>query len=677
MPLNWANQLKRFYRTPAEFKEIGTPRDRLIKGLTFAIPTFALLAYTIAEFGFQADQWQHLSQPNVPISSVSWRVLYGEQVSGALPTDDLWKKAIARDSQEHATRRMREGRDTYWLQARVDHTLLEKASQEHAYTLVLGWFRGSYEAWLNGKPAGTSEGRIALPLVITVHEGELSSPELQITVRVEKLPDHQFGDLMNIGTDTGFYDARNLDSYFGFHGFWARTRPIAFLAINALIALFFFAVWIHFPIKAEYFYLALFSLSSAFVQLRNIDFVFLSLSWAGLFRLSFLASCGTALSGFLLGMALARVRRKVIGAFALFPPIILVAIALFADNTGIRTWDRIAVHVFNPLGLAFGGLACLSQTLYLLKRFGPKSASKSRMRTLAFASIGLLAMAWLYYYRSNLSLFAFKTHYWMISHTSANLLVLLYMSFVMLQELRQQTLLVEKTPVSEYHRRPVLPDVLSGTLLTIDMKNSESLFRISTTDTSGENWVGVWRSHAYLAIARYEGTVLQKKGDEIQIFFDADKSPSSEGTAFAAFAELVRVSRALEASIPVHDVVHSGTLRFRIRGSLASGHIKPIWEKMGRGIEEPYWEQAQGSQAFVEAARLLDAEKQLVNSKTIDALAMEEKIYQKVRGATVQGTWVSRMGVRVKDSPEMHTWAFLPDAGKLEATMNKTERKVG
>src|SRR5689334_23980438 len=40
-----------------------------------------------------------------------------------------------------------------------------------------------------------------------------------------------------------------------------------------------------------------------------------------------------------------------------------------------------------------------------------------------------------------------------------------------------QEFLVRNTPVSEYHQRPILPEMVSGAVLTIDLRSSEGLFR--------------------------------------------------------------------------------------------------------------------------------------------------------------------------------------------------------
>ena len=56
-------------------------------------------------------------------------------------------------------------------------------------------------------------------------------------------------------------------------------------------------------------------------------------------------------------------------------------------------------------------------------------------------------------------------------------IIIAYLGSIGLAEFRDQKLLIEKTPISPYHRLEHLPERLHGAILVIDLKNSEALLK--------------------------------------------------------------------------------------------------------------------------------------------------------------------------------------------------------
>lgn len=647
--------LRRLYRTESERKELALPHSRRLRMGGWLLMLLALV-WVVYRFLYPFPRaWITQQGPDIAIPSQSWVALYSEP-----RTESDWMRAIPRDNEAHKAKRKDPSQTSIWLRTLINLPTLHAASQLEARFLALGWLRGKARITLNGSLYFESARATSFPIVIPLDEQVMSRP-ISLEIRVDKTPTHQFPDLLNLGQDCGFYTSAQLDTYIGRHSFWARIRPVTYLLLNLAVALFFFGVWIHFPNKPEHYHLALFGLANAFAQVRQVDLVFLNVDYLNIHQAGFLTKTWVGITGLLFAFSLARIRtswtRPVAWSGALLP---FVALALFWSPERATTFEATAGAVLIPLCLVIGALACLSQWAYLLQSFGSAIVAQQRIRTLALSSVGMIAMASLYGSSVQLDSNSLKSEYGFFSHMAAHVGIVVYWAFVLLQEMRQQSLLVERIPVSEYHRMSELPPRLKGAVLTIDMKNSEALFRMSSDDSEGVNWVGLWRSHAYLIFSEYDGTVLQKKGDEVQIFFDGEKHESPELAAFRAFCALVAASRRLETSLASADLTLLGSLRFRLRGSLVAGAVRPIWEEMGRGRKEPYWEQVSGSNTFVDAARLLESEKILVQDKLTDALTMLAPLAQVLAAHREPGTWISGVSLRIKNSPLYNISAFIP-----------------
>ena len=170
--------------------------------------------------------------------------------------------------------------------------------------------------------------------------------------------------------------------------------------------------------------------------------------------------------------------------------------------------------------------------------------------------------------------------------------VLIYLGAIALRDFRASTRLANRTPVSEYHRREVLPERLTGALLVANLQTT----RVSDPDHEG---LHAWRALLYAAVFRAGGTVIYRHGHDVMAFFDQSRCPSPAVSALTVIRDVAQASALVK--IESHGP-HSECL---VRSSLVLGEIRPVWEETG-DHREPYWEEAGHSTPFVEASRLLE-----------------------------------------------------------------------
>ncbi len=604
----------------------------------------ALCVLLLPVFAQRIGDWSE-AKPNVLIAPGLWHAHYGASPvpcgyragldPGCVANSSnpvLWKSAQRRSDAGHSAHvQSRRGKE-FWIGAVVPVSLLEAARQERANQLIIGWITATYRIWIDGELIATGVRGDADPITIALPFGRLLEKRpMNIAVQIYHTEGTIFPDFFNGGrVGEGFATATRAAAYKNFIGFRSKARPMALFVANLMIAGLFFLFWCSTQGKQEYFYVAMYAFISAVFQARSTDIVFMTLDIPVVYTLDVFLRFAEGTFGMFLGFAFARTRR---GLFAYGLPICLaLPFLLFAttgDSTARFSQMGLVGTWFVPLAHAVGGAACLLQSYYLyITSKGTNKVSRRhragaylpiRIQRLAIFGAGLVALAFLFWSQA----------YGITSPTShavwdrfGHFVIVIVLGTIVLTEYKEQALLVARTPVSEYHRRPVMPARITGAVLVADLKASELFFRIAGSNDA-ENLVAVWRSHFYNIIIKNQGTVLFKRGDEVMGFFDNDKCTTPLLAALKASDEMAGVSRFLEMEFRRRDLFPLDAKAIHFRAAIATGSIRPAWESVG-SQREPAWEAAGRTNLLLEANRLLEFERQVAVSDQETLLVMTE-----------------------------------------------------
>jgi hypothetical protein len=200
------------------------------------------------------------------------------------------------------------------------------------------------------------------------------------------------------------------------------------------------------------------------------------------------------------------------------------------------------------------------------------------------------------------------------------------MAAIVLREYRDHEHRAERVPVSEFHRRAPLPERLWGSLLTLDLKNSEALYAAGAGVGRAGDIVNHCVSHLATALVENGATILQTEGDQLRAFFAGERHRDPVAQAVAATAGLAQrlhaVATRLSAEFGIEKVEGIG-----FRAGLATGEIRPIWQDIG-GQRAAGWIEAGSENPFVLSSRMMELEKALApaSSSATGRLILPEEL---------------------------------------------------
>jgi hypothetical protein len=663
-------------RTPGESKLLGDSASVRAKYALLAV--FATAAATIYLPALLQDyaEWNDFP-PAVALPSKAWRVLLAKSpVPCALDASDspgcpanaenpaLWKSPLARSDADHWPRVRAMRNREYWIGAEISLKDLATAYRERANYLLLGLIRADYRIWVDGHLVNGGDLGNAQQIVVSLPIDRLrDETPLRVAIQIRSLSNHQFPDLLTGSfTSPGLYSSARVNSYLSLLEFVGRTRPFSLFVAHFIIGALFFMFWVTATTKQEYFYMAIYALLIAFYHLRTTEMIWSKFdpdkSALMLNMLYYLEGC----FAFFLGLSLARARRALFRwAFTAALGFPLASLAL-KPSLWSATFANSFTNWFLPLGCFGGAAACLAQALEL--HFQAKLGSRHavRLRRLLYFAAGLAAVGTIHYCQfAGLS----GTMQYVFAYSLAHVGLVFLLAFIVLAEYRERERLLERVPVSEYHRRATLPESITGAMLVADLKDSEVLYRLRAEHGETENPVRIWRFHFQLMIAKYGGIAIQKKGDEIIGFFDADKCENPALAAVAAVEEITRASPLVESELRARQLLPEDSKGLHFRASIATGAIRPIWDNVG-GERDAGWEEAGTTSVFVESARLLEMERK-VRRPGDTVLILKNDLAEAVLTArpSLQSSVVARdLVVEDKHGTPYHIAVFVPQTEK-------------
>jgi hypothetical protein len=526
----------------------------------------------------------------------------------------LWESKINRNGSQ-AKRLKQEKKKKFWLGATLSKEQIATAEKEGASQLVIGWINARYTVWLNGKKTQSGSWDDTEPIIIPlslIPSSELQ--DLKIAIYLNDEFDHARPDQLTYSFGQSFgeglYTKRDASSYRSLMTYASTVRPIILLFANLCAALVFILIWSFHREKQEYYFLSLFTLIGSLQQLAFVGYTYGIIDPGQSYLWNYWLVLNEGLMGLLLGLSFARIAKKILPWIAL-GSLSITALSIFLPYTPLSFYrfsiffnDRI-----NPTLFLIGGLACLYQ-IRVMRADSAKKIFSLRIVRLSLFATGMIALSSIDFYEG---------FFWYDLSVLKNLLfyrfghfaLTVYLGFVTLREYKQQVLLVKKTPVSTYHKRPFLPEQVSGIILSVDLRNSEWLFRAGA-EMGDSGALGIsCLTTLWEAVVESGGFILQTNGDGLIAFFDKTVLVSPANSALDATDAMASKLDSLFAKFKDQGYITSDTLKLKFRAALASGEIKPIWQEMGNQ-RLASWTETGDQNAFVTVSRLMDLERGLL-----------------------------------------------------------------
>lgn len=571
------------------------------------------------------SDWANVG-PNITISSKAWKILTSQNTNPTQAKAEIFTKGSTRiDPIEQPERYILSSH--FWLGTEIAPSILNVARETGANQLVLGWIYGNYQLWIDGELMQTGSRSDTQPIVISILPKRLKIPRpLSVVFYIENEELHHRPDNLNylfgehIGE--GFYKYETAENYRRMTAFAKYVRPVILFGLNLLFSLLFFFVWLPQKLKQEYFFLSCYTLVSAAVQLFNIDLIYSALTVDTLYRTNDMLLILEGGFGFLLGVSLSRSSKQIFRhvSWAIFSLCLILSLVPISHQLLFVFGKYLNKYMVPTLYFA-GAAICF----YQLRVIHSKGINASKARKLQLFTFGSLlfclaaisigqAIAWhSLSFIQNVLLYRF-----------AHFSIIFMLGAIVLQDFKKQQLLIEKMPLSSYHRRPNLPESVHGFIFMIDLKNSERLFRSGSANGDAGKTVDDCLSLIWDIVDTNGGSVLFSEGDSLCAFFDRNHCVNPLITA-------------LETAGTAAQALKGRNISFR--ASIADGAIKPIWREFS-GINYPAWIETGTNNVFVEAARLMDLERSVTAGEA-----------ENTRIMLTESSWQT-----IKHTKNLHQW---------------------
>lgn len=646
---------KKLYRNSEKAGRRGDRVELGAKTILFLLVCASTIALVLPAYENYQESWRELG-PQVLIPRSDWHYVYDAEALGERGNDLfdpsnplLWASGAARQDSDHAANLLKRKDKTFWMGITIAPSLLEQAERIGANQFYIGYLLGEFRIWVDGSLHLQGDRRVAEIITISIpmprlHEGR----PLHIAIEILNNAGHPYPDLLGGIIKEGFSTWAHVASLKAFLTFVNRALPFTFFIANLFVATIFFLFWRSFSSKKEYFYLALYSGFCAFYQLRQTDLVYKALDLNVSYSIDIFFRFIEGGLGMVLGLAYARSRPLLVFLSTIASLVIPVVInLLLVDSLEKFSFNGAVAKWLVPSSLSVGSFVCLLQAYYLFARSKKGMHLPVRMKRLISFAVGLALIAAISYVQSGG--LAVPT-YFVVWGRLAHFLFIAMLGLIVISDYKNQETLVRKAPVSEYHRRPVLPEKIAGCMLVADLKSSEIFYKLRAQQGGSENIVALWRSHFYTSLIKHGGFVINKKGDEIIGFFDQEKVADPVGSALRCLEEISSLSAVLEQDLRSRDLFPAGAKGFYFRAAVTLGEIRPVWEQMGDSQREAYWEEAGTTSVFVESARLLETEKRVSGRGDESLVILREAVAEEllIRQPNFNRSFVARAHM-VKD----------------------------
>ena len=606
--------LKRFARSLSKGSHVLGDRFSVF---VFLVTLPALLALAVAVgFLFPTFFHEYTSFQARPfaqdIKGEDWLVAYVDDESA------IWREGKPREMYAHSQELDRRHGKTYWIGVEISKEQLAVAKAQDADQFFIGYLLGSWEVYVESKLVGRGHGQgYRRPTVIAIPPAVLERGEaFRVSIRIRH-------DMMEMYPEVLFFSglasSEQIERHMRWSEFYSMIANSTAMGIGLAFGFFFLALWAAGVRKQELAAFAAFGVLQTAIQAMTISLVLEDLGAPVSYRLNFILRFYEVLCVIWLGLSIARVRSSRV-LWTMTTALILPWLVFFTKLTPNQifhgTW--FIGRWFSPNSYLFAALICFSQARLVGAVFRQELLDGSRVSKLYFTS-AILVVMWVVHLYGNEIYFDSRV---------LNSLLVMGLAAVVVHDYRRQEIFVRRSPVSSFHQRATMPEQIVCTLVAIDLKQSESLYRYGSEHGIGGALVVEIMSKAMKVVTESGGEVIQMEGDALLFFLESQDRTLQLERTFLILAKIEEVTlRHLEDERRKRGVEFPTDIR--IRAAADVGVIRPIWQGSG-GREVAGWEQTGNSNVFVDVARLMDIEAKSVSKSQSSLIVKTETIREPI-----------------------------------------------
>jgi hypothetical protein len=278
-------------------------------------------------------------------------------------------------------------------------------------------------------------------------------------------------------------------------------------------------------------------------------------------------------------------------------------------------------------------MVCAVQAAHLYSETHASPGTRARIRRLALFSCGMIAMAAVYSMQNReIVMMTGRAILSRFSHMG----IVVLLAVIALIEYYEDRKLLDRAPLSRYHRMPQLPQRVKGVILRVDLKKSERLFRAEVGQAG--MLVPSCLSQMWSAIALHKGTVIETEGDGLMAIFDELDCPRPLDSALRAVDQVKAGLQSLRMQFIAQGMIDDTEMPIEFRAGVSPGEIKPIWRSVD-GAQIAAWVESGGTNPFVDSARMMEVERTLPEASSSSIVTVSSEA--PMSGASeLNGTWL-------------------------------------
>ncbi len=615
-----------FYRRPTEIDQIASPRDLKIKYSLVVLLSTVFLAIVASIFLPQLKFFQ-AAKISTSIARSEWHftltnsqdLCHAADCLASPEQSFLWNAPALKPQSEMRESLLKNGQNEIWLGLVLHPDKIAKWSTSETLHLYLGHIRGPHTLFVDGKVVHLSNKKNILPLSLELGPAHnQNNRPIYVAIKVINTALHPDVLMLNGEVGEGLISSETLEalslSYLVRH----ETIPTLLAFLYFLLSCVAFYFWQQSK-RPEVFYFFFMNAIQTLVQMRYHIVFITSIDLTILRSLALtlrLAEC-TALLFFC--MAMARTSRKFFAWIALTSLLFLSAVLLYRhDYAFLIDLENKMVNYIVPFYFVLSIAIVLLQTIGLAKKgsrfqYHPQRAAQLAILAVATAILGIVfrvTYEWSFVGRYNYttSFFTYRMGYFVYT---------LLMIYLMTKEFIAREDLIRKTPVSRFHKMTPLLESIEGIVVTLDLKNSETLYKLRAKNSGPHDFVSQWRNETYQHFIEQKAVILSQAGDEVTAFFAFESLEDEKAVYQRVFTCLEKYDRWLgefqrECQLRLFEF-NLKEYKFSYRAAIIKGALRPYWEFLGE-TRVPAWTEAGNTTPLVDVHRYLEMEKGLNQS---------------------------------------------------------------
>lgn len=487
----------------------------------------------------------------------------------------------------------------FWIGRKFTARQLTDWKKAGADKIILGYFYATYELFLDGKKKLTRDGLTSrLPLILDIPEN--TEKDVFVAIRILHDMDEPFPDALFV---SGVLSDYSLERHLRDNEFQTLVKPSLAIGFSLALGFLFLLLWLVSWKRQEFAAFSASAILQAASQLLLIHFVWLHIGNYYYHRIAFVLSWYHALVIIFIGLAVARIRTWYSSLFMLIMLVIPWLFFLTDWTTDQFYYGALSVYRIFEFSSYFIAIALILLQARLVSQKRGELWDPYREHKLYLFALLLLFMA-LVQIMGDVAVWDIRVIF--------SEVVISILAIFMVQEYGRQSNFVSRSPISKFHQLAKSISELPCFIFSLDLKNSETLFRMGAEQGIGGSLVKKLMYQLSNLVVEKGGEIITAEGDSMIAFVPITQSTEE------SLKKIVQICIELEKSLKQYLQLTNLSDEFKLRIALDKGNIRPIWHEIG-GKKLPGWEQVGTSTVFVDLARMLEAESKL-NSRDITAL---------------------------------------------------------